>query len=127
MTTKAKPDSAAEIAMLQTLSQRAAAWLVGISPRNLREKVDIPRNGDGTHNAKEIMTWANEQGHVRRLDDEDYERVLGVVEEISIPHDEPPLSTLNLFKHLRRKYGDRAGPLAFFPGDGSVFPTPSGP
>ena len=46
-----------EIKGLQSLSQRAAAWLLGVSPRSLRDYVDLPRNDDGTYNAREVIAW----------------------------------------------------------------------
>ena len=42
---------------MQSLSQRATAWLLGVSPRTLRDYVDLPRNDDGTYNAREVIAW----------------------------------------------------------------------
>jgi hypothetical protein len=43
---------------LQTLSQTAAGWLVGLSPRTLRDKHDLERNADGTYDARKLLAWA---------------------------------------------------------------------
>lgn len=48
--------SSDEIKTLQRMSQRAAAFLVGVSVRTLR-KYDVPRRTDGSYDAREVMRW----------------------------------------------------------------------
>ena len=49
--------TADEIKVLGSLSQGAAAWLLGISPRSLRDRNTLPRNPDGTYDAREVLAW----------------------------------------------------------------------
>ena len=49
--------SQAEIKGLQSLSQRATAWLLGVSPRTLRDYVDLPRNDDGSYDGQEVVAF----------------------------------------------------------------------
>ena len=46
----------AQIATLSKLSQGAAAYLVGLSTRTLRD-TDAPRNPDGTYSARDLLAW----------------------------------------------------------------------
>lgn len=41
---------------LAELSQKAAAWIVGMTPRGLRD-TDCPRNQDGSYNARDLVAW----------------------------------------------------------------------
>jgi len=42
---------------LQSLTRRAVAWLLGISPRTLRDYVDLPRNDDRTYDARQVVAF----------------------------------------------------------------------
>lgn len=42
---------------MESLSQGAAAWLVGVKPRTLRDRQAAPRNANGTYNASELVAW----------------------------------------------------------------------
>lgn len=46
----------AQISILSTLSQGAAAHLVGLSARTLRD-TDAPRNEDGSYSGRDLLTW----------------------------------------------------------------------
>lgn len=46
-----------EIKGLQSLSQRATAFLLGVSPRSLRDYVDLPRNDNGSYDCRAIVEW----------------------------------------------------------------------
>lgn len=46
---------------MASLPQGAAAWLVGVSPRTLRDRQVVPRNADGTYNAQDVVLWHLEQ------------------------------------------------------------------
>ena len=46
-----------QIAMMRGLRQQAAAALIGISARALRDHVDAPRREDGTYDALELVRW----------------------------------------------------------------------
>lgn len=49
--------SADQIAIMQSLTQQAAGWLVGMSDRNLK-RLDAPRGTDGKYNARDMCRWA---------------------------------------------------------------------
>ena len=50
--------SSAEIAILQSLTQKSTAWLLGLkSARSLGERVDCPRNIDQTYDAHAVVDW----------------------------------------------------------------------
>ena len=65
-----------QIKMLRRLSQQAAAKLISVSPRRLRDELDAPRNDDGSYNAIELVAWHRGRTDRPELPDEDYERVL---------------------------------------------------
>jgi predicted transcriptional regulator len=46
-----------EIEMLQSLSQRGVAFLLGVTPRSVRNYADLPRNDDGSYDVREIIAW----------------------------------------------------------------------
>jgi hypothetical protein len=46
---------AAQVHFMQHLNQLAAAWLMGKDPRVLRDRVDIPRNLDGSYDVRVIL------------------------------------------------------------------------
>lgn len=47
-----------EIKTLRSLSQRAVAFLLGVTPRTLRDYVDLPRKDDGTYDCRAVVEWA---------------------------------------------------------------------
>ncbi len=56
---KQKTDYFQQIDILQHLNQQAAAWLLGFrSGRQLRDLIDVPRNKDGSYNAKDLLSYA---------------------------------------------------------------------
>ena len=66
---------------MQRLTQGAAAWLAGISPRSLRDVPDIPRAADGTYSGQDIVKWAAGRIAPPELNDgEEIERLLLVAE-----------------------------------------------
>jgi hypothetical protein len=46
-----------EIEMLQSLSQRGVAFLLGVTPRSVRNYADLPRNDDGSYDAREVVAF----------------------------------------------------------------------
>lgn len=56
MARTSKPKPADEIAVLGSMSQTAAAWLVSRTPRALRDS-DCPREPDGRYNARAVIEW----------------------------------------------------------------------
>lgn len=58
---KPKLSAADQVAVLSSLGQTAAAHLVGITPRSLRDRRDVPRNENGTYNARALVEWLEAQ------------------------------------------------------------------
>lgn len=52
----AKLNQQQQIAAMQAIGQRAAAWLVGL-PRSTFRDSSAPRNADGTYDAAQLFTW----------------------------------------------------------------------
>lgn len=48
-------DTGKQRAVLEKLNQQAMAWLVGMSVSELRNRSDLPRNGDGSYNSREVV------------------------------------------------------------------------
>jgi hypothetical protein len=46
-----------EIKVLQSLSQRAVAFLLGVTPRTIRAYTDLRRNDDGTYDCRAVVEW----------------------------------------------------------------------
>jgi hypothetical protein len=53
-----KMTNAAQIAILGGLSQAAAAWLVGLSCRSLRDNPGVPRAAGGSYDGQALVKWA---------------------------------------------------------------------
>jgi hypothetical protein len=49
--------AANEIAVLQGLSQRGCAFLLGVTPRAVRYNREIPRRKDGRYDARQVLRW----------------------------------------------------------------------
>jgi len=97
-----------EIAAMETLSQQGAAWLLGITGRALRDRPDVPRNADGTYNARQLVEWARGRVEPPELTDDEVERLL-LIRHFAVdcamgPQIIPVMETLT---ELQRKYGDR--------------------
>ena len=57
-TPKAKPSAVSrQIELLRSLPQGAAAWLLGIGARTLRDWQGVPRNPDRSYNARDLLRW----------------------------------------------------------------------
>lgn len=72
---------AGEIAVMERLSQQAAAWLLGFSPRSLRDHPEIKRNPDGTYNGRELVAWLRNHAVTPELEDDHYELVLRIADD----------------------------------------------
>ena len=69
-----------QVEVLKGLAQPAAAWLVGMAARSLRDHADVPRTDDGRYDARELVRWASRRRGRPELDDAEYERLLIAVE-----------------------------------------------
>jgi hypothetical protein len=50
---------------LSALTQKTIAWLINVNDRTFRLAKGVPRNDDGTYNAKDVVAW-----HAERNTDE---------------------------------------------------------
>ena len=48
-------DTGKQRAVLERVNQQVMAWLVGMSVREFRDRSDLPRNGDGSYNARDVV------------------------------------------------------------------------
>jgi hypothetical protein len=46
-----------EIKTLEALSQRAVAFLLGVTPRSIRAYTDLRRNDDGSYDCREVIAF----------------------------------------------------------------------
>jgi len=58
---------------MRALTQKAAAWLLGIRPSTLRHLDDAPRNQDGSYDARELVAWQIARHSVVEDHEEDLE------------------------------------------------------
>jgi hypothetical protein len=72
----------AQIAAMRTLAPGAAAWLLSLEPRTVRDKVEIPRNADGTFDGRAIVQWATSRGKPPELSNSQYEIALQLAEQL---------------------------------------------
>jgi len=82
MAKPAKLTGTVEIAIMEQLSQQAAAWLIGITPRALRDQ-DAPRRPDGCYDARSLTEWATSRITQVKLTDGELEKLLTVVDSMS--------------------------------------------
>ncbi len=68
--------AAEQIHEIHHLSQAAAAELVGLHAKTLRERTGVPRSPAGTYDGPELVQWLAKEIEVLKLDDAEHERVL---------------------------------------------------
>ena len=87
-----KPTTASQTATMRSLTQQAAAWLLGFKAvTTLRGATDCPRNGDNSYNAHDVVSWHAAREAERalsgrkpsHLSDEDRERMANLAWAIS--------------------------------------------
>ena len=49
-----------QVGVLKKLGQTAAAYCLGLTPRSLRDRPEVPRSADGTYDARAIFRWVAE-------------------------------------------------------------------
>lgn len=54
---------------MKRLAQGAAAWLLGLNARTLRDAADCPRNSDRTYNGQDLVRWLAARSAVTSTDD----------------------------------------------------------
>ena len=103
-------NSAENIEVLKNLDQQSAAYLVGLSPRTLRDHPEIPRAPDGSYDARQLVEWDKTRLEVAEIDDALWERILMLIDQRLIR--EPFSTPFGILNDLNIKYGD-AGLVAF--------------
>ena len=103
-----------QIRVLENLTQAAAARLVGVSPRTLRDHPEIPQTPAKRYDARDLLRWLSHRVEQPELDDADLERILVIAERLeSEVCGEALLSSVSdAFQQLQQKYG-QAALLAF--------------
>ena len=55
-----------EIKALESLSQRAVAFLLGVTSRSVRDYKDLPRNRHGRYDDREVIAWVRSKARPTR-------------------------------------------------------------
>ena len=87
---------------LKRLKQAAAAHLLGVGARSLRDRHGVPRNSDGSYDARELVRYATRSIEPRKLSDDLEERLLKL-EDIFVEEYE---GLLRLFQDFDSEFGD---------------------
>jgi hypothetical protein len=97
-----------QIAMMRKLTQEAATWLVGVNGRTLRDhSAEIPRDENGRYDGQALVQWASGRRPRPNLDDNDFERLLLVVDECAGRwEDGLAIGLRQVMAHLEEKHGD---------------------
>ena len=101
-----------QIEAMKSLTQQAAGWLAGVSPRALRDHPELPRDGAGRYNARDVVEWAAGRVQAAELADEDVERLLLISERLYLDTGGATPAILDALRELRKRHGD-AGLAAF--------------
>ena len=72
-----------QIQVLHSLTQQAAAHLVGMTPRHLRDQ-GAPRNEDGTYDARALLVWSSAASNTTEIDDADIERMFVIADYLHV-------------------------------------------
>lgn len=100
---RANGSHAKQIAEMQRLTPRAAAWLCGVAVATLRDAVaTLSPAEDGTYDAREVTKWANAR-MLSTVDDDDLEMVHRAVDVYGWTEDPGPLG--RIINAMRSKYG----------------------
>lgn len=105
-----EPKARQQVKALESLSQPAAAWLLGCTARHLRDQTSAPRNDDGTYDAQKLVEWSAGRARAPELDDEEYETALVIADRLCVG--DSYTGVVTWLRGLREKYGD-AGLIAF--------------
>lgn len=97
---------AEQIHELKSLSQQAAAYMLDANGRSLRDWPDIPRHGDGTYDAQDLVAWARRRLPRPDLADEDLEEVLTVCELLYSGAHEAWGLLADWLRNFHARYGD---------------------
>ena len=111
-----KPATASElIDQMRALPQSAAAWLLGIRARTIRDHPEIPRQDNGRFDARDLVKWSavRASGLLSKLTDADAERAMLAAEALYVGLRPGELATVfDDLCRIRAEHGD-AGLLGF--------------
>ena len=106
-----KTSADAQIRVLERLTQKAAARLIGLADASsLRGSTTAPRNEDGTYDAMELVVWRVSNAPEPKLSAQEQELLWRSVEFTDLSRFAPAL--LNYLRDIEAKYGE-AGLLSW--------------
>lgn len=105
-------DTSRQKVTLEMLTQQAAAWLVSISSKHLRDE-QAARNQNGSYNGRDLVQWAVDRAVVKAKKDwlRDTDNVKSAVER---QHEARAIKLEEEAKSLQDKYVERAEVLEEF-------------
>jgi len=96
-----------QIAEMQKLTQKSAAWAVDLSPRALRDAVGLERAADGSYDLRHLVAWARGRMPTEaHLSDAESEKLLVISEQLSLADSQQP-AALSIVGDLCNKYGSQ--------------------
>lgn len=108
----AKLTGAEQIVVLQQLKQQAAAWMLGVNSRSVRDMTTLRRADGKYYNARDVVACAASRIPPATLTDDETERMLVIAEEIASETLTSGLAIARFADLLQQRYGD-AGLIAF--------------
>ncbi len=107
---------AEQIVVLKSLKQQGAAWLLNVTARTLRDHPEVPRNSDGSYDARELLTSGLQTTALPEAHPDEVEKLLQIGEWLgmksTLDSDGCLLTVISLAKSLAERHGN-AG-LALF-------------
>jgi hypothetical protein len=101
----AEKNSSQQVQVMQHLTQAAVGWLLGCSPRSVRDYGDLTRAPDGSYNARDVLLWSSKRVPLPKLDDNELERILVLAAEFSC-NEEAIEAIVREIGELRSHYGE---------------------
>lgn len=99
----AKLTGAQQIEVLKNLTQQGAAFLLGLSPRCLRDHPESPRSADGTYDARALLSSGMLHRDLPELSVDELEKAFAVAEEF-VHQITPPI--LRFMRGIRERHSD---------------------
>ena len=96
------------MATLKSLKQGAAAHVLNVSVRTLRDRVEIPRDADGCFDIDDLVRYATKAVPRPDLSDHDLEKIQTVVDAIYAVVEAEAGAICDLFGGLQERFGDGA-------------------
>lgn len=107
---------AEQIVVLKSLKQQGAAWLLNVTARTLRDHPEVPRNSDGSYDARALLTSGLQTTALPEVHPDEVEKILQIGEWLgmasTLDSDGCLLTVISLAKSLAERHGN-AG-LAMF-------------